>query len=416
MNGSRFELPSKYEIIDPVGQGAYGVVVAAKDNSIPADEENSNLVAIKKIEKAFEHKVFTLRTLRELKIMRLLNHDNIMSVKTILKPKSLEEFTELYVVSELMETDLAQIIKSNQVLSDEHIQFFLYQILRGLKYSHSCGILHRDLKPRNLLVNSNCDLKICDFGLARANIDTLMTPSASLTDYIATRWYRAPEVILSLRQYTASIDVWSVGCILAELIRRKALLPAQTEQEQMMMITNLIGKPDAALIETIEDADNRTFMKQLPAAKGKDFNELFKGANPQAIDLIKKMLTFDPEKRITVEQALAHPYLERLHFEEDEPSGEPVSDFDFDFEMFSLKIPEYKELMFEEILLYHDEAKKEEYERLKREYPQGYLVTKYPKERLRTMYKKDPTMLAKFKNIPEESKSAAGASAAAASQ
>ena len=126
MNGSRFELPSKYEIIDPVGQGAYGVVVAAKDNSIPADEENSNLVAIKKIEKAFEHKVFTLRTLRELKIMRLLTHDNIMSVKTILKPKSLEEFTELYVVSELMETDLAQIIKSNQVLSDEHIQFFLY--------------------------------------------------------------------------------------------------------------------------------------------------------------------------------------------------------------------------------------------------------------------------------------------------
>ena len=113
MNGSRFELPSKYEIIDPVGQGAYGVVVAAKDNSIPADEENSNLVAIKKIEKAFEHKVFTLRTLRELKIMRLLTHDNIMSVKTILKPKSLEEFTELYVVSELMETDLAQIIKSN---------------------------------------------------------------------------------------------------------------------------------------------------------------------------------------------------------------------------------------------------------------------------------------------------------------
>ena len=106
-------------------------------------------------------------------------------------------------------------------------------------------------------MNSNCDLKICDFGLARANIKTLMTQSASLTDYIATRWYRAPEVILSWRQYTAAIDVWSVGCILAELIRRKPLLPAQNEQEQMMMITNLIGKPDDKLIEQIEDVDNR---------------------------------------------------------------------------------------------------------------------------------------------------------------
>ena len=120
-----------------------------------------------------------------------------------------------------METDLSQIIKSNQPLSDEHVQFFIYQLLRGLKYLHSCGILHRDLKPRNLLVNSNCDLKICDFGLSRANIDELMTSSAVLTDYIATRWYRAPELLLSCSNYTTAIDVWSVGCICAELIGRK---------------------------------------------------------------------------------------------------------------------------------------------------------------------------------------------------
>lgn len=166
--GSKFEVDKRYEIIDPVGSGAYGVVVASKD--LEAEDPENNLVAIKKIEKAFEHKVFAQRTLRELKIMRLLQHDNVIGVKTILKPSSRESFKEIYVVSELMETDLAQIIKSNQPLSDDHIQFFLYQILRGLKYIHSAGILHRDLKPRNLLVNSNCDLKICDFGLARADI------------------------------------------------------------------------------------------------------------------------------------------------------------------------------------------------------------------------------------------------------
>ena len=113
--GSRFELPNNYEIIDPVGSGAYGVVVAAKDKS---EEEPNNLVAIKKIEKAFEHKIFALRTLRELKIMRLLNHDNVLSVKSILKPDSLSAFDQIYVVTELMETDLSQIVKSNQTLSD----------------------------------------------------------------------------------------------------------------------------------------------------------------------------------------------------------------------------------------------------------------------------------------------------------
>jgi serine/threonine protein kinase len=169
--GARFEVDARYEILDPLGQGAYGFVVAAKD--LEAEDPDHNLVAIKKIEKAFDHKVFTQRTLRELKIQRLLNHDNIIGMKTIMKPRSLEEFDDIYLVNDVMETDLGQIIKSSQPLSDDHIQFFLYQILRGLKYIHSAGILHRDLKPRNLLVNSNCDLKICDFGLSRADIPLL---------------------------------------------------------------------------------------------------------------------------------------------------------------------------------------------------------------------------------------------------
>ena len=135
---TKFEIDKKYEIIDSVGQGAYGVVVAAKDKS------TGEMVAIKKIEKAFEHKVFTRRTLRELRICRLMKHDNVMGIKTILLPKSREEFNDLYVVSELMQTDLSSIIKSPQPLSDDHIQFFVYQIIRGLKYVHSSQVVHRD--------------------------------------------------------------------------------------------------------------------------------------------------------------------------------------------------------------------------------------------------------------------------------
>jgi len=266
VNGTNFFLPPKYQIQQVLGSGAYGVVVAALDTSNPNEEEN--IVAIKKIEKAFEHKVFSQRTLRELKIMRLLKHENVLGCKSILMPRSIDDFNELYVVTDLMETDLTSIIKSNQTLTDEHVQFFIYQILRGLKYVHSSGILHRDLKPRNLLVNANCDLKICDFGLARSNINTLMTQNAQLTDYVVTRWYRAPEVILSYSQYTGAMDIWSIGCILAELLKRKPLMPASTEQEQMMMIAKLVGKPPASFIEQIEGADDRQFMRALPNHRG----------------------------------------------------------------------------------------------------------------------------------------------------
>lgn len=126
-----------------VGTGAYGIVVSAKDAAVKDPDKNT--VAIKKIEKAFEHKTFMRRTLRELKALRLLKHENIMSIVTIQQPVSREEFNDLYVVNELMETDLATIIKSPQTLTNEHIQFFLYQILKGVKYIHSAKLLHRDL-------------------------------------------------------------------------------------------------------------------------------------------------------------------------------------------------------------------------------------------------------------------------------
>jgi serine/threonine protein kinase len=317
-----------------------------------------------------------------------LEHENVLGIKRILKPKDPKNYNEIYVVSELMETDLAQIIKSNQPLTDDHTQFFLYQLLRGLKYIHSAGIYHRDLKPRNLLINSNCDLKICDFGLARADIASLQNESTALTDYIATRWYRAPEVILSWKKYTAAIDMWSVGCILAELIIRKPLLPAASEEEQLNMITKLLGNPSSKQVNQIENEKNREFVLQLPKREAKDFTQIFKGANPLAIDLLKKMLTYDPDERISVADALAHPYLKQLHFPDDEPTTEPVSAFDFDFEKFSLGKDDFKELIYEEIMLYHSDEAAFEYIKNKRKYPEGILHIKYG-NRFRKAYKTD---------------------------
>lgn len=357
--GTTFLLDNRYEIVDPVGSGAYGVVVQALDTV------SGEQVAIKKIEKGLEHPTLAKRTLRELKILRLIQHENIINTKTIQLPRSREEFDEIYVVSELMETDLTSIIKSKQALSDDHCQFFLYQILRGLKFLHTAGVLHRDLKPRNLLVNSNCDLKICDFGLARADLPGARVKAAIMTDYVATRWYRPPEVLLLYKKYTKAMDIWSVGCILGELLLRKPLLPGKDPENQLELIFSLFGTPSDEDISAIPNTRSRRMMDRLPKKIPKDLKVIFKGANPKAIDLLKRMLEFNPSKRISVEEALAHPYLERLHCPDDEPVAPMLSAYDFLFEKETLTIAATKDLIYDEILLYHFPSRLQEYEQRK---------------------------------------------------
>ncbi|KAL4298327.1 hypothetical protein GQ457_12G029470 [Hibiscus cannabinus] len=207
----------------------------------------------------------------------------------------------------------------------DHENYFLYQILRGLKYIHSANVIHRDLKPSNLLLNANCDLKICDFGLARPTAE-----NEFMTEYVVTRWYRAPELLLNSSDYTAAIDVWSVGCIFMELINRKPLFPGKDHVHQMRLLTELLGTPTESDLRFLWNEDARRYIRQLPAHPRQSLAKIFPYVHPLAIDLIERMLTFDPTRRIIVEEALAHPYLERLHDIADEPvSPDP---FSFEFE------------------------------------------------------------------------------------
>jgi len=253
-----------------------------------------------------------------------------------------------------MNTDLHQIISSNQTLTDEHVQYFLYQILRGLKYIHSAHVLHRDLKPSNLLLNANCDLKICDFGLAR-----VATPDEAdqgfLTEYVATRWYRAPEIMLSWKEYTKSVDIWSVGCILAEILGRKPLFPGKDYMHQLHLIIDILGTPSHADTEYIASEKAKQYIRSLPPKRGVPFRQLFPRASPAALDLLEKMLTFAPERRLTVEQCLAHPYLRLLH----DPNDEPVCNrpFEFDFEKHKLNTDALKNLLWQEACELHPELR-----------------------------------------------------------
>jgi len=241
------------------------------------------------MERTFEHILFAKRTLRELKILRLLDHENIIDLKSIVNPGSLEEFNEIYAIFELMETDLGSIIKSKQELSLDHIQFFMYQILRGMKYIHSAGILHRDLKPRNLLVNSNCDLKIWDFGLSRADIPELYEAGA-MTDYISTRWYRAPELLFGSEHYSSSVDVWSIGCIFAELLTRMSFLPGTDTENQLMLIIEMIGIPSREICEKFWGGKTPEFLQGETCPSGEEtdeFRKRFKDVDETALDLLK---------------------------------------------------------------------------------------------------------------------------------
>ncbi|KAE8694920.1 Mitogen-activated protein kinase-like protein MMK1 [Hibiscus syriacus] len=314
MLGNIFEVTAKCKPpIIPISKGAYGTVWSALNS------ETNERVALKKISNAFDNKIDAKRTLREIKLLRHMDHENIIAIRYIIPPPQRECFNDVYIVYELMATDLQWVILAKHRLLV--------------------------LKPGNLLVNSICDLKICDIGLARVT-----SKSDFMTEYVVTRWYRPPELLLSSSNYTAAIDIWSVGCIFLELIDRKPLFPGKNHVQQLRLLLELIGTPLEAEMEFLNEKAKK-YIRKLPIYPRQSFAEKFPNVYPLAIDLVEKMLTFDHKVRITVEDALAHPYLSKMHDRSDEPVC--TTPFNFDFERHALTEEQIKELIYQEALAFN---------------------------------------------------------------
>jgi len=285
----------------------------------------------------------TKRCLRELRLLaHFRGHKNITSLYDMdIVFNANRDFDEVYLYEELMEADLHAIIRSGQPLSDAHFQSFMYQTLCGLKYIHSANVLHRDLKPGNLLVNADCELKICDFGLARGYTpgpagQQLRGGNAAnqgfMTEYVATRWYRAPEIMLSFANYATAIDVWSVGCILAELLGGKPIFKGRDYVDQLNQILHYLGTPSEDTLRRVGSPRAQDYIRSLPIKPRIQFSTLYPTANPLALDLLSKLLCFDPARRISCEEALAHPYFQVWHDPNDEPICQQTFDFGFEEE------------------------------------------------------------------------------------
>ena len=293
------------------------------------------MVALKKIFDAFQNQTDAQRTFREIMYLQALAHregsdkdephPNIIRLRNFMKA---ENDKDIYLVFDFMETDLHAVIRAN-ILEPVHKQFIVYQTLKALKYCHSGGLLHRDLKPSNLLLNEECILKVADFGLARTVKDAKDAAETNtvLTDYVATRWYRAPEIILGSTSYTKAVDVWALGCIVAEMFIGKPILPGTSTVDQLTRILEITGKPDAAAIANMDSAfaaemmaeDARKREKEgkpalPPSSREYRFEQLKKLMAPANCDdnviaMVCSMIDIDPSKRLSITEALRHPWM-----------------------------------------------------------------------------------------------------------
>mmetsp|Transcript_40830 Transcript_40830/g.66201 ORF Transcript_40830/g.66201 Transcript_40830/m.66201 type:complete len:499 (+) Transcript_40830:82-1578(+) len=293
-----------FERLNRIDEGTYGVVYRARD------KETGEIVALKKVKMEKEKEGFPVTSLREINILLSIQHPNVVRVNEIVVGHNLDS---IYMVMEFMEHDLKALMEyMRQPFSQSEVKCLLKQLLEGTACLHDNWVLHRDLKSSNLLMNNKGVLKICDFGLARQ----YGSPIRPYTHMVVTLWYRAPELLLGAKTYSTAIDIWSVGCIFAEMLTKEPLLPGKSELEQLDKIFKLLGTPNEKIWPSFKDLPGAQKAKfaNIPYStlRGKFPSASFSANKPYlteaGFDLLNRMLTYDPKKRITASEALNHAY------------------------------------------------------------------------------------------------------------
>lgn len=335
-------ITEKYEVKKRLGKGAYGIVWKA------VDRKTGEVVAVKKIFDAFRNQTDAQRTFREIYFLQEFgDHENIIKLLNVIKANNDKD---IYLVFEYMDTDLHNVIKKGNILKDIHKRYIMYQLCKATHYLHSGNVIHRDQKPSNVLLDTECFLKICDFGLARSLSSVAQEAGdPSLTDYVATRWYRAPEILLASPRYTKGVDMWSLGCILGEILLGKPVFPGTSTLNQIERIMSVIPPPTKQDIESIQSSYSSSVIERLLNKPRKSLEDLLPTAPVDGLDLLRRLLQFNPDKRPTAEEVLQHPYVSRFHNPNDEPSLDhqvtpPLSDD------LQLSVEEYRKKLYEDIL------------------------------------------------------------------
>ena len=256
---------------------------------------------------------------------------------------------------EFMDTDLHNVIKRGNILKDIHKQYIMYQLFKATKYLHSGNVIHRDYKPSNILLNAECFVKVADFGLARSltqledSEDKFNPDGGFLTEYVATRWYRAPEILLASHKYTKAVDMWSLGCILGEMLLEKPLFPGSSTLNQIEKILADIPPPSTEDINSIKSPYGASVLHKTNVRQRRSFQDILPNAAAEAIDLLNSLLYFNPEKRPTAEKSLQHAYVSKFYGSGDEPAldYDVVPPLDDDVQ---LSIDEYRQKLYEMII------------------------------------------------------------------
>ncbi|XP_023118756.2 mitogen-activated protein kinase 15 [Amphiprion ocellaris] len=333
----------KYEIKKRLGKGAYGIVWKA------VDRQTGEIVAVKKIFDAFRNRTDAQRTFREIMFLQEFgDHPNIIKLLNVIRAQNDKD---IYLIFDYMDTDLHAVIKKGTLLKDIHKRYVMYQLFKAIKYLHSGNVIHRDQKPSNVLLDTDCVVKLCDFGLARS-LNQIQEDSGNpaLTEYVATRWYRAPEILLGSARYTKGVDMWSLGCILGEMLLGKALFPGTSTINQIEKIMSAIPHPSPEDVLAIKSEYGSSVIQRMllkPQVPLQDL--LHPSVPPDALDLLRGLLVFNPDKRLTAEQALQHPYVARFH----NPAKEPALNCDVVLPVdddVQLSVVQYRNKLYEMIL------------------------------------------------------------------